>query len=1148
MNYSGIDFLLKLFRRNYIIVLISLLSSSSISAQIGFGTQGNFRYLKGTNASTLPADWYDPGFDDSGWSSANAPFRYGDGAGGTELTDMNGNYSTLFLRSAFTVEHLDQLGEVIVGADWDDGCMIWINGRLVISQNAPASISYDALASSLHESGTPENFIFDASELELAEGVNTIAVFACNISLAGSSDFFFDMSIQSQPHLPGLPELIDTVGLVFSHSSGFYDNSFDLAISTPLDGVEIVYTLDGSSPQNSFTSITGGSSVDISIDPNSTQGRDATPSVVVRASVIKDGYKASKPEARTFIFLEKVKSQTYPGGSWPQPNLTNGNLQYMDYEMDPDVVNSGEYASQMDAALLDIPSISLITDNANLFDPDSGIYVNAINQGYDWERECSVELIKPDQSDGFNLNAGLRIRGGWSRHNNYPKHAFRLFFREEYGDSKLNYPLFEDEGVSEFDKIDLRCAQNYSWANNQGASQLATYSREVFTRDSQGDAGQPYTRSRYYHLYLNGMYWGLFQTQERSEARFAADYMGGKSEEYDVIKKGGLYDDDIAATDGTLDKWSEIYEFTKKGFISNEDYFLLEGKDANGKGIPGAEVYVDIDNLIDFMINIFYTGNYDSPVSKFGNNKSPNNMFAITNREDKSSGFKFFIHDGEHTMMTGASEGPGIGLYENRANIGDITGQYQMVVNSLNQFHTQWLHYKLAKNAEYRIRFADRAWDQLSGNGIFSPGQCTERLNKRVEQIDMAIIAESARWGDTFYSTAYTKDNAWLPELDNLRNEYFPFRANIVMEQLEDLELFPTVPAPVVKGSGKEILDPVENFTSDIDITLTNQAASGDIYYTLDGSDPRKIGGGISGQAVKIASGGSLSIRSSSILKARIVQDNSWSAVTEITFVTEQTDYSDFKVTELQYHPLDSINGTDTISGKSYEFIEFKNIDPTDGMNLSGLVVDSAIYYEFPENYVLAPQQYFVVASKPTWFYSRYGMESSGNFQNNLSNSGEQIVVHTAGGEVILDITYDDHLPWPEQPDGNGPSLISAESNPTGDPNDYSYWMASSVIHGTPFYHDRVVGIDEIIMGEDLNKLKIYPNPTDDLITVQWSSVVDFSYTLSIYDLRGTIYFRGEFSDNAEVSFSALNISQGIYLVEIVTPAGKEIQKVIYTP
>ncbi len=1131
-----------------VLFFVSIFSIADSYAQINHGTQSNYRFLKGSDAVDIPATWFESGFDDSGWSSAQAPFRYGDGEGGTELLDMNGNYSTLFLRSTFTVQSLDSLNDVTIGADWDDGFILWINGNQVLSQNAPALVSYDALSDGGHESGAPSSFIFDASDLALVEGENTLAVFACNIALEGSTDFFFDMSIQAQPEMPELPETIDTVGLVFSHSSGFYSDNFNLSISTSVAGADVIYTLDGSNPQKSFTSFSGGASVDIAIDPTSSQGRDATPSVVVRASIIKDGLKASKPEARTFIFLDKVKSQTHPGGSWPAQNLSNRNMQYMDYDMDPDVVNSAEYASQMDEALLDIPSISVITDIANLFDPDTGIYVNAISQGYEWERDCSVELIHPDQSEGFNLNAGLRIRGGWSRHNTYPKHAFRLFFRTEYGDSKLNFPLFEDEGVSEYDKIDLRCSQNYSWANGQGASHLNTFLREVFTRDSQKDSGHPYTRSRYYHLYLNGMYWGLFQTQERSEARFAADYLGGKSDEYDVIKKGGLYDNDIAATDGTLDKWSEIYDFTQAGFTSNEDYFMLEGKDANGKGIPGAEVYVDIDNLIDYMINIIYSGNYDSPVSKFGNNKGPNNFFAITNREDKTSGFKFFIHDGEHTLMTGPSEGPGIGLQENRANIGDITGQYQMVVNGLNQFHPQWLHFKLTKNAEYRIRFANRAWAQLTGNGIFTPDQCVERLNMRVEQIDMAIIAESARWGDTQTETPRTKDNAWLPQLEDLRNDYFPFRVNIVMEQLEELDLFPGLAAPVVKNAGEEILDPVMNFSSNVEVTMTNPESSGDIYYTIDGSDPREIGGTVSQQAKIIASGASLNIASSSVLKARIKEGSSWSAVKNITFLTEQTDYADLKVTEVHYHPLDSIIGTDTISAKSYEFMEFKNTNPTEGINLTGVVIDSAIYYEFPENYVLAPKQYFVAASKPGKFFERYGMEPSGNYQKNLSNGGELVVVRTAEGEVIMNFIYDDHAPWPESPDGNGPSLISAVADPDGYPGSPSYWTASSIVHGTPFYHDMVAGTDEISVAGALNSLKIYPNPTDDMITVQWSSAINFSYTLRIYDLRGTLYYQGDFSDDAGISLGALNINHGIYLVEVDSPAGKEIQKVIYTP
>ena len=96
---------------------------------------------------------------------------------------------------------------------------------------------------------------------------------------------------------------------------------------------------------------------------------------------------------------------------------------------------------------------------------------------------------------------GLRIRGGWSRHQSNPKHAFRLFFRGEYGDSKLRFDLFDGEGAGEFDKVDLRTAQNYSWSFKGREGRENTFLRDVFSRDLQRALGRPSAQSRYYHLY-----------------------------------------------------------------------------------------------------------------------------------------------------------------------------------------------------------------------------------------------------------------------------------------------------------------------------------------------------------------------------------------------------------------------------------------------------------------------------------------------------------------------------------------------------------------------------------------------------------------------------------------------------------------------
>jgi hypothetical protein len=1172
-------------------IAISLLSFH-LCAQIDYGTQSSYKYLKGIDAVDIPSDWIALDFDDAVWPVADAPFRYGDGTGGTELTDMQGSYSTLYLRSTFTASNIELLDNVSIGANWDDGFILWINGVQILAQQAPAIVTYDALASEGHESGAPEYFSFNASDLGLVDGENTLAVFASNNSLDGSSDFYFDMSISGTIAIPELPEMSDTLGqLSFSHQSGFYEENFSLSISTPIAGSKVVYTLDGTNPQTSSSRLTGDSIVNININPESDTNRFKTPAVIVRASAIMDGFKAMKPESRTFIFLQNVMTQSHPGGTWPPHNTSDKNTQFIDYDMDSEVVNDALYSSDMEEAFMDIPSISVITDNANLFDSQSGIYVNAEEQGYDWEKECSVELLNHGDSTGFNVNAGLRIRGGWSRHNDFPKHSFRLFFREEYGDSKLRYPLFEDEGASEFDKVDLRCSQNYSWANSSN-SKHNTFVREVFTRDSQKEAGHQYTRSRYYHLYLNGMYWGMYQTQERAEARFASSYFGGDYEDYDVIKiNGENYSKDIMATDGTLDKWKEIYDYTQAGFTSNEAYYRMEGKDTLGNRIPGAEVFVDIDNLIDYMINIFFSGNYDSPVSAWGGNKSPNNMYAITKRDDITFGFKFFIHDGEHAIMDQATSGPGVGLNENRANIGDRTGSDKMLCTSFNRFHPQWLHFKLSQNQEYRIRFANRAWEQLTGDGLLTPEKNSERFNKRVEQIDMAIIAESARWGDTRTTEPYTKDNAWLKQIDAVLNDYFPYRTDILIDQLKILALFPDVSQPVIESSGSELSDTTMNFSSQIEILLKNPATSGEIYYTLDGSDPRQIGGEISENALKIGSGVSLSISSSVILRARILDGDNWSAVTTATFLTQQTDYSDFQVTEINYHPTDSISGIDTIQGKSFEFIEFKNISQTNSINLTGLVLDSAVYYEFPESQILTPEEFFVVSSRPKSFLKRYGIKPSGNYENYLSNGGEQVVVYNANNDIVLDFEYDDNAPWPQDPDGNGLTLVSAEDNPLGDPSDYSFWKEGTVLHGTPFYQaapfvpDTTIIIDTVyvdtiiidtiyidtiiidtvivdtvfidtttidpttyIAFQEL-EAKVYPNPTRDLVRIKMINRGDILHTIRVFDLRGTVFYKEKFTNDIMISMKELELRYGLYLLEITSSSGGRIvKKVIYSP
>src|SRR5690606_14965657 len=123
-------------------------------------------------------------------------------------------------------------------------------------------------------------------------------------------------------------------------------------------------------------------------------------------------------------------------------NLTGNGSLPADYEMDPEITENPRYRDIMDDALLQVPTISIVTSIDNLFDRDTDIYQNPMQSGIAWERSASVELIHPDGTVGFQVDAGLRIQGGASREpEKSPKHSFRLLFKDIYGSSKLAYPL-----------------------------------------------------------------------------------------------------------------------------------------------------------------------------------------------------------------------------------------------------------------------------------------------------------------------------------------------------------------------------------------------------------------------------------------------------------------------------------------------------------------------------------------------------------------------------------------------------------------------------------------------------------------------------------------------------------------------------------
>ena len=339
-----------------------------------------------------------------------------------------------------------------------------------------------------------------------------------------------------------------------------------------------------------------------------------------------------------------------------------------------------------------------------------------------------------------------------------------------------------------------------------GGSGQNSFVRDTWSRDLQKEAGHPYTRSRWYHLYLNGIYWWMCETQERAEGDYAETYFGGDELDYDVVKSFGN------VADGNRESYQRLYDKMQAGFSSNAAYFNVQGKGPDGIRDPAIEKLLDLKNLIDYMIITYYTGDRDGPGSRYTNG-SPNNYFGILNRVNPD-GFKFFEHDSEHSLGTGDS---------------NMVTPFTRSTGPAH-FNPHTLHERLAaQNAEYRMAVSDRVAELCYNGGLMTSEVGIARVDRRVAEIEQAVFAHSARWGD-----ANRRNHPdWQSAVQGVR-DFIASRVSTLVSQLRTVGWYPDIDPPRLSQYGGYIGG---------DEMLTISGGPGTIYYQVNGSDPREMSG-----------------------------------------------------------------------------------------------------------------------------------------------------------------------------------------------------------------------------------------------------------------------------------------------------------------
>ncbi|MHC4655539.1 MAG: lamin tail domain-containing protein, partial [Planctomycetota bacterium] len=1031
------------------------------------------------------------------------------GLRGTDVNDdMLGANASLWMRTEFNLEEGESeiFDTLTLRMKYEDGFAAYLNGQPVTSRNAPNSMQWDSTALSDRpdaNASAAEVINIMSSVYALQDGRNVLAIHGLNDD-ANDPNFlilpelvaarnmsvpqYFTTATPNKFNVPGAKGIAGQVW--FSHKRGFYDTGFQLILSTGDDNAWIRYTRDGSRPTitHGFT-YTGPLNVD--------------KTTTIRAVAVKPGYLDSEVEAHTYIFVDDVILQDYQATlDAGFPSSWGGTSP--DYGMDPDVIGQngddlfgGIYTATIRDDLKSIPTLSILMDVNDMFGTN-GIYTNSTSRGLAWERRGSAELIYPDNSrEGFQINCGVRIQGGWFRqHSGTKKHSLRLLFKGMYGETKLRYPWFGEDAVDYFDTIVLRAGANdgYSWS---AAYLTEQYTRDEFGRSLQQTTGNAGSHGTFVHLYINGIYWGLYNPVERPDEAFAASYYGGNKEEWDSLHDGSAHNGDKNAWNQMLTKCSEAQS-------SNAAYQQLQGNDPNGTPNPDYPHLMDVPNYIDYLIVNLWGGNWDWPWK---------NWWAGRHRSADSTGFKFFCWDYENTMGNNRSRSP---LDKNALN---------------NNFSSAGEpHQSLKLNAEYRMLFADRVHRFFFNGAILTSESLTPRYQELAARVERSIVAESARWGDQHHHPPLTLQQ-WYNERGWILDTYLPDRTGIVLQHFIDASpsLYPSLSAPVFSINGS--YQHGGHASRGDELTMDNPP-SGTIYYTLDGSDPREP---ITGNAVgtQYTPPNPITLNKSTHVKARVLDGTTWSALNEAIYAIGPV-AENLRITEIMYHPRNTGDPNDP----NEEYIELKNIGQ-DTLNLNLVKFTEGIHFTFPDM-ELDPNEFVLVAKDQSAFEAKYGtsVNMTGPYIGSLANNGEQVRLQDAIGRTILDLEYEDD--WRPITDGDGFSLTVIDYGPDEDEGLFAHWKFNEgsgiyamdsagtnhgILNGGPTWTTGQIngalsfdGIDDHVVvgpiipltGDTVTaqawiRLDKFAGATNPILT-QKSSVLPFGYFFLIYNDKPDVY------------------------------------------
>lgn len=724
-----------------------------------------------------------------------------------------------------------------------------------------------------------------------------------------------------------------------------------------------------------------------------------------------------------------------------------------------------------------LPIVSVSTAPDNLWNWDTGIYVlgpNADTTHYkylganfhkEWERDANVEFINfedvSDENQSYPIE--LKIAGCSSRA--LPKKSFAIKSKN----NRFEIPFFADKPIKSFKGLTLR-ADAGGGLHLQNELIYRANAAKAYPLDMQ--AYKPAV------LYLNGVYWGIYNVMERK----GEDYI---KDNFDVKKADILSTNNLTVKEGSRSDYIEMCEFMKNNDITEDEIY------------DSVNALIDIDNFINYTITDIYTGGSD-----IGWN------LRIWKPSKSKGKWRWICYDRD---AWGAEKTDNFEQFLRNTDPGYAGNDESLFFGYL------------IKNEGFKTHFLNNLTDYL--NTVYSSDSLSKYHNEIYEVIEDEWPQDTKRWLEAFEKHCNKFANVSLKGCLHANQVRYDIYCKYMKDnyknrpQLIYNQMYTYLEVDTIQKVTFNISGPEKAGTIQVNNTTINSSTwSGNFF------------GGVPLQVTAIPNIGYKFVRwegtviESNEQSISIVLDPENKSTKTVVAIFEKTEIYPLIITEISYHDDES------------DWIEVFN-SSNNPIDITGWTIsDEKNSVEIEEETVIGPKEYMVFSNNRDSFEEKYGKLDSygGDISFGLNSISDRLVIKNSQNKTVDSITYTNKYPWPVILQNANKSIEL--KNTLSDNAIGIHWKASQEGASPGKCNsdtEPIVTPIETVHSNCL--LQSAFNTTQNSLELFFNSPANIKIDVILIDLRGRVI--AQFTNNKikskRLSLPLQSISSGMYIVQV---------------